>query len=352
MARILFAIPGDLAAPTGGYGYDRRMLEWLPRSGLETLHVELPGGFPAPSAADVTNAIAQIRQELRSGDVVLIDGLAFGAMPEAAVSALGAPIVALCHHPLYLETGIGRARADALRESERRALLRAAHIVATSAFTRARLAEDLQIPQDRISVAFPGTDPAPRAKGSRGPVTLLAVGALTPRKAFHLLVLALAELSALNWRLRLIGSHRHAPKTADALKTLIASRALENRIELPGEVPADELDRAYDTSDVFVSSSLYEGYGMALAEALARGLPIVTSTGGAAAETVPDGAALKVAPGDISALRDALRLVISDAELRSRLGEESWRAGKALPSWEDSARVIADVVRALTDCAT
>jgi glycosyltransferase involved in cell wall biosynthesis len=90
--------------------------------------------------------------------------------------------------------------------------------------------------------------------------------------------------------------------------------------------------------------SLYEGYGMVLAEAMARGLPIVCTTGGAAAQTVPSSAALKVAPGDEAALTAAIRRVLDDAVLRRRMADASWDAGRRLPSWEDTARRIAAVI--------
>ena len=93
--------------------------------------------------------------------------------------------------------------------------------------------------------------------------------------------------------------------------------------------------------------SLYEGYGMALAEAMARGLAIICTTGGAAAETAPDAAAIKVAPGNEAALTAAIRRLLDEPELRRRMGEASWAAGQRLPRWEETARRIAGVIKEL-----
>jgi glycosyltransferase involved in cell wall biosynthesis len=84
---------------------------------------------------------------------------------------------------------------------------------------------------------------------------------------------------------------------------------------------------------------------MVLAEAMARGLPIVCTTGGAAAETVPDNAAVKVAPGNVAALTGALRRVLVDAALRLSLADASWAAGQVLPGWQDTAAIIAAVIK-------
>jgi glycosyltransferase involved in cell wall biosynthesis len=78
---------------------------------------------------------------------------------------------------------------------------------------------------------------------------------------------------------------------------------------------------------------------------MARGLPIVCTTGGAAASTVADAAAIKVPPGDVAALSEAVRRVIDDPSLRRRLSDAAWAAGRKLPRWEATARIIAGVMR-------
>jgi len=349
--RIIFAAPGDLSARTGGYGYDRAVIAALPEFNVEVSHVALKGSFPFPSGAETHAAARAINAALAPRDVALIDGLAYGALPEDAIRAITAPVLALCHHPLGLEQGLDPARAKALLRSEAAALALAAHVIVTSAHTRKTLIEDFGVSPSRVTIALPGTAPAARASGSGGGTILLAVGSIIARKAFDILVEALAGLQALDWRLRL-GGGAPAPETANALARLIEARGLGGRIDWLGEVSAEALDGVYDSSDIFVSSSLYEGYGMALAEALARGLPIVTTTGGACADTAPDGAALKVAPGDVDALREALRRMIEDKDLRRDLGEASWRAGQKLPSWRDTARTIGRAARAIAPAVT
>ncbi len=344
--RIIFATPGDLSARTGGYGYDRAVIAALPEFNVEVAHVALKGGFPFPSETEAHEAARAINAALAPRDVALIDGLAYGALPEDAIRAIAAPVLALCHHPLGLEQGLDPRQAKALLRSEAAALALAAHVIVTSAHTRKTLIEEFGVSPSAVTIALPGTAPAARASGSGGGTKLLAVGSIIARKGFDILVEALAGLTRLDWRLRLVGG-AHAPETANALARLIEARGLGARIDWLGEVSAEALDGIYDSSDIFVSSSLYEGYGMALAEALARGLPIVTTTGGACADTAPDGAALKVAPGDVDALRAALRRLIQDSDLRRDLSEASWRAGQKLPSWRDAARTIGRAARAI-----
>src|SRR5262249_32077393 len=100
----------------------------------------------------------------------------------------------------------------------------------------------------------------------------------------------------------------------------------------------------YASADAFLMASLYEGYGMALAEAMACGLPIVCTSGGAAAETGPDCAAIKVPPGDERALTLALQRLLHDRELRPSLAEAAWSAGQKRPRWEATARIVAGVI--------
>lgn len=339
-----FLIPGDIDLPTGGYAYDRRVLALLGEAGVRTRHVKLPGSFPSPTAVDL-RATGEIVASLADCRVVLADGLAFGAMPTDLIRRIPQPIVALCHHPLCLEAGLTVARTAELRTSESAALALARAVVVTSPMTAALLARDFGVPPASIHVAEPGTDPAPQATGTGAPLQLLAVGSVVPRKGYDVLVRALERIAALDWQLTIAGAADRSPGTAAALRAQIAVTGLGSRIRLTGAVDDVTLAGLYGAADLFVMPSLFEGYGMVLAEAMARGLPIVCTTGGAAAETAPDAAALKVAPGEVGTLAVALENTIVDGGLRRRMAEASWSAGKNLPRWPNTARIIADVLR-------
>ena len=344
MPNLAFVIPGDIDLPTGGYAYDRRVLALLPGLGVETSHVVLPGSYPAPTASALEQTrLAIARTSPR--DVLLIDGLAYGAMPADLIRSFDRSIVALVHHPLCLEAGIDEVRAAELKRLETAALALARHVIVTSPLTGRTLTADFGIAENRIAVAEPGTDRAPRAKGSGGArLRLLAVGSIVPRTGYDVLIEALAPLKALAWHLDIAGATDRSPDTVRTVQAMIAANGLGDRVTLLGPVGDAELAALYDRADLFVLASHYEGYGMVLAEALARGLPIVCTTGGASADTVPDGAALKVEPGSPRALAWTLGRAIDDAAIRTTLADNAWAAAQTLPRWDDTARRIAAVI--------
>lgn len=340
MTATCFAIPGDIATPTGGYAFDRRVIALLPSFGIQVQHLPLPAGFPNPSAADLDETARRVAATPPDA-TLLFDGLAYGALPSSVIDGFKRRIVALVHHPLCLEAGLGEDRARELHALEKAALARAARVIVTSPATARTLVADFAVPETSITVAEPGTDPALRASGTGMPLQLLAVGAVSKRKAYDVLVNALEPLAGLDWRLAIAGATDRAPDVAAALKGQIGASPLSQRINLAGMVVPATLERFYDSADLFIMPSLYEGYGMVLAEAMARGIPIICTTGGAAAETVPDAAALKVPPGDVAALTDALRTTLTNKKLRRRMADASWEAGRCLPTWSETARRIA-----------
>jgi glycosyltransferase involved in cell wall biosynthesis len=343
---IVLAVPGDIDLPTGGYGYDRRLLAEWREMGVAARHLALPSSFPNPTPGDLAETGRLILSQ-PFDTALLIDGLAYGAFPESIAAGLAGRVVALVHHPLGLETGLSPERARALLAGEAAALRYASAVIVTSPTTKRILVADFGLAEDRITVALPGVDRASRASGSANgsPLALLAVGSLVPRKGYDVLVSALASLKDRNWQLTIIGASDRAPDTTRALQAQIKAAGLEGRILLAGAVGENALAEAYDKADLFVMPSLFEGYGMVLTEALARALPILCTTGGAAAETAPNAAAFKVPPGDIAAFTEVLGKLIDDRALREGMANAAWAAADDLPRWRDTATIVAQTCR-------
>jgi glycosyltransferase involved in cell wall biosynthesis len=345
---VVFAVPGDLATPTGGYAYDRRMIAELPALGWQPQLLALGDGFPRPTAA-VRAAAGASFAALAAGSPIVIDGLAFGVLPEAAEMLASAHrLVALVHHPLALETGLSAGDAAALVASERAALARAHRVVATSDATARLLASDYGVPADRLAVVRPGTDrvalrPHERANG----MAMLAVGAVVPRKGYDVLVAALARLDDLAWHLTIVGDYERSPETARRLFVEIVRRDLSGRIDFAGAVAPEQLSAFYAAADLFVLASHFEGYGMAYTEAIAHGVPVVGTTGGAIPETVPRSAGMLLPPGDVDALAATLRLLIENSAARDLLAAGARAAAATFPSWAESAGLFVQVLDTL-----
>jgi glycosyltransferase involved in cell wall biosynthesis len=328
MTEFAFVVPGRLDQLTGGYLYDRHVIDGLRSRGHAVKVVEL--GPNDPNTALV---------ELADGTTTVIDGLALPDVEQAVITNWRRlRLVALIHHPLAEETGLSRAAAERLIRLEAAALQRFRGVVCPSAWTAAGV-EAYGIPSERIFVIPPGTAKPDRPlRYRRGPVrSLLCVASVTPRKGHRLLVAALARIRDLHWEMLCIGSLDRDPRAARSIRQMISGARLSRRIILAGEQPPRMVMRAYRAADCFVLPSLHEGYGMAFAEAMAHGLPIVATAAGAIPETVTREAGLLVPAGDVSALARALRRVIAEPALAARLAAGARAAGGRLPGWQRAA---------------
>ena len=336
MRSVILVIPGRLDTATGGYIYDRRMAEGLRQHGWSVEVREVDGSSPSPTPAALGNA-ADMLAALRDGARLLIDGLAASAMPEVIEhEAARLRIAALVHLPLGADVGIEPDAACRLGVGERRALAACELIIVTGAATLGMLAP-YGIARDKIVVVEPGTTRAPLARGSDGtPLRLLAVATLNPNKGHEILLEALAAIPSKNWHLTCAGSVTRHPPTVDRVRATIRRLELEDRVALVGELDAAALHECYDRADVFVLATRQETYGMAVAEALARGLPVVSTTTGAIPDLVGADAGLLAPVGNVEALSGALARVIGNPGLRARLADGAKHVRERLRSWDQA----------------
>ncbi|WP_404296492.1 glycosyltransferase family 4 protein [Halomonas sp.] len=337
---LTLIVAGDPGQFTGGYIYDARIVSALRDRGRSVEVVGLEGRFPAPDDL-ARESMARALSVLPDGARVVIDGLAMGGLPEViAPHADRLAIIALVHHPLADETGLDEATRLHFLDSETRALALARRVIVTSRWT-ARGLDRFGVASSRLRVVEPGVEAAPLAASAldleaSGPRRLLCVATLVPRKGHDVLLEALAALQDRDWRLEVVGSHDRDPDHAVGLFAAARRLGLEERILWAGERDAAGLAAAYHRAELFVLASRYEGYGMVVTEALSRGLPVVTTTGGALIDTLPAQAGLAVPPGDARALGDALAAWLDDAELRRRLRRGAREARHGLSNWQQA----------------
>ena len=347
-AALHFLVPDgidDDERVSGGNVYDRRIGEALRARGLDVRMMRVSAG----GGQDVARAMSALPRDA----LVLIDGLlAVAASQVLDAQSTRLRIVVLAHMVASALPGIrDRARTA---EREREALHAARRVIATSEWTRSELIARALAEPDRIVVARPGTDAAPAATGSASGGHLLCVGAVAPHKGQDVLVHALAGMADLpGWSCSIVGSLNADPDFASRTAAAIRSAGLTERIELMGVLTGRRLADAYHAADLVVAPSRAESYGMVVAEAVARGIPVVAARVGGVPEAIAGStAAILTPPNDPVALRAVLRQWWEEPPRRAVLKAEAVRSRAATRTWAESAAIAAAVlgdVRPATD---
>ncbi len=334
--QVCLIVPGPLVTISGGHTYDRRMAASLRTLGWDVQVVELGGRLPDPDQAAIY-AARTAWAALPTDCAMLIDGL---ALPAFEGLPLG-HVTALIHHPAGLETGLQDKTRQRLQSTEAAMFREVSRLVVTSDQTAERLVKQFDAPVEHIEVVIPGVDVLPRSQGSDGPACqVLSVGALIPRKGHDVLLRALSRLFDLEWELTVAGSAERDPVHANGLHALAEKLQVGRRVRFV----ADVTDMLWSRSDVFALTSHFEGYGLAIAEAMRRGLPVAVTEVGAVANLVGPQAGVVCAPGDVDQYSKALRRLIFDRALAHDMGESAWQAGQLLPSWDEQAARMASTL--------
>jgi glycosyltransferase involved in cell wall biosynthesis len=358
MMRVGLVIFGSLETLTGGYLYDRRLLDYLGSRGDQTRVVSLPWRtYPRQLADNFSRSLAR---QLAGGcfDILLEDELnhpSLVVLNRWLKARAGYPIVTLVHLLRSSERSASPLR-HAYGAVERQYLATVDAAVFNCETTR-EAAEELLGRDIPGVVAYPGGDHltvriseaeiAARARGI-GPLRILSVANVVPGKGLHVLVAALARLPAQSWRLTVAGNLTTNRVYVNHLRNLVARLGLDANVDLLGTVPNQRIADLLARSHVLALPSSYEALGIAYLEAMRFGLPVIATSAGGAHEVVDDGReGLFVAPGDVDTLSGHLRALVADRELLLRMGLAARRRAARHPTWDQSFECARDLLCSL-----
>ena len=352
---ITVVVPGDPNQRTGGYLYDAHMVTAMKQAGWTVEVVGLKGAFPDVDETAI-DAMTQALMSAPANACVILDGLAMSGFGDRLVEVRKSVRhhhhhhhkqrqhwVGLVHHPLADEQGLSIEQQTALKQKETSALSACDAVLVTSAFTAQRLVDQGYL-EHAPEVVIPGVEPAPLADIAQHPkaisegIRLLTVASLTPRKGHDVLLHALATLKDFDWVCRWVGDAHRDPSHADKLQGLVKELNLEERIEWFGEADEAQLAESYHQAHLSILPSHYEGYGMVVTESLARGVPVITTDGGALRDTLPQGAGLQVSAGAAEPLAQALRKWLVEPELQTALLAGAYNARVELKNWANQGQ--------------
>ena len=335
-APIEFVVPegiDDPARPSGGNRYDRRVIESLTAIGRTVRE------HPVAEPADLGPLLAGLPE----GAPVVVDGLLGSAAPDALASAAERLcVVVLLHMPFAEATS-----EPSVRRAERAALDAARLVVTTSEWTRDWVVRHHRVRPERVRVAAPGVDPAMVTWAFPPGSRLLCLAAVTVAKGHDTLVEALGQVADLDWYCTCVGALDIEPDFVAGLRETTVRSGIADRVELVGPLVGEPLEFLLASTDLLVSASRRESYGMAVTEALAHAVPVVATDVGGHREALglPPGGVL-VPPDDPDLLAAALRSWLTDRDERKLLRTAALRRRSALGTWGETARLLTEAVDA------
>ncbi|ATG89840.1 hypothetical protein MKLM6_1596 [Methylomonas koyamae] len=349
--RIGLLIYGDIDSVSGGYLYDRKLVEYLRRNGEQVVVISLP---PRRFWWQLTDNLR--RDVLGQIDAARLDILIQDAMVQPSVFALNRhlplPVVGLVHllnsfesHPRYSRW--------LFRAIERRYLATLSGLIANSQTTLAQLQQLLPSSLPPHCLALPAADNftgadteidadfVRRRALAAGPLRILVVGNVIRRKRLHVLIQALRQLPANDYRVTIAGRLDMEPGYVARIRKLINGNGLTASVKFQGPVQGTTLAGFYRQHQIMVLPSIYESYGIVYAEAQQFGLPAIGTRAGAASEIIGHNQhGYLIEPDDANELAAILKHWHGDRQLLAGLSENALANFATLPRWDDSCGTI------------
>lgn len=316
------------------------------------------GGFPEPFTFGF-RAHRHLRRGRNGYDIVHDNqSLSYGLL---GIAASGYPTVATIHHPITVDRDTEIAVAGswfrrmkvrrwyAFLTMQKRVSRRIQRIITVSECSKQDIGREFDLPVERFRVVPNGinTDYFYPLDGVKRADDLLLVtnSADTPLKGLRFLLEAAAEVR-LERKIRLVVIGQ--PKKDGVIERLVAELSLGDTVRFTGRISQEAFSRYYAEATMAVIPSLYEGFGMPAGEAMACGVPVISTSGGALPEVVGD-AGILVPPADKPALKEAILALLNDPEKRRSLGEAGLARVKNSLTWRHAAQKTVEVYREAID---
>ncbi len=327
--------------PSGIAIYSRELLSGLAETypDVEFLHYYRPKRFTRAKNL----ALANVKRRLLLPLLPVFGADLFHALNQR-VDSRAAKRVVSTFHDLFVMTAEYSSPEFRARftEQARRAAANSDLIIAVSEFTANQVSGLLGFDRSRIRVVHHGVRQPSSEESVERENIILFVGVLQARKNVERLIEAFEHMPD-DWRLVLAGAA--AGYRADRILERIAQSGYRDRIEVKGHLTRPELERLYARASIFAFPSLDEGFGIPVLEAMAHGVPVITSNRSALVEVAGD-AALLVNPEDTEELATALLRLIRDSDLRTDLAARGRERSK-LFTWDRAVRATYSIYREL-----
>jgi glycosyltransferase involved in cell wall biosynthesis len=349
--RLGLVVYGSLETVSGGYLYDRKLVQYLRRRGDEVEIISVP--WRPYSRALLNNLSPALLERLSAAsfDLLLQDELAHPSLFRLNYRLrrrVSYPLVAIVHHLRCCEAR--PAWQNFLyRQVERQYLTSVDGFIFISQATQAAV-QSLAGGGWPAVVAPPGGDNVPggisqdevlKRAAAPGSLRIIFVGNLIPRKGLHTLLRALASLPEKDWLLTVVGNPDFDPPYARSIRGQINALGLSDRVRLLGTLIGEELGRHLQQSHLLAVPSSYEGFGIVYLEARRFGLPVIAGDAGGPKEIIRHGVdGFLAPPGDAAALARCLKSLLENRDLLVQMSLAALAAAASQPTWEGSAAMV------------
>ena len=270
--KFTFFYPGNINQKTGGYIYENNILKFSKTNKYPINFIELSSNFPNPNIQDIEN-LHKITNNIKSDNILIFDGLVLEGLHKSINILDHFKIIALIHHPLYLE--FNGKKSEEFFKRAIKIYKKIDYFIVTSHNTKKLLSKTFKIKSSKISIVEPGIEKFKKYKKiSSSKVKLLTCGSIIERKKYDYLINEIKNID--NIQLNIVGDVSRENKYANKIKNIINNNNLENKVILHGKISQVKLEKIYSNCDFYISTSKYEGFGMSLANAVLSKLPIIS----------------------------------------------------------------------------